>query len=57
METDTKKKNYRNWYVGVKMTLPLGVPHASKDGIVVPTPEERMMYMEVVKNKDLYQAK
>lgn len=48
METDTKKENYGDWYVGVKMTLPLAVPHASKDGIVVPTPEERMMYMEIV---------
>lgn len=49
METDTKKKNYRDWYVGVKMTLPLTVPHASKNGIVVPTPEERMMCMEIVR--------
>lgn len=37
-----------SWYVGVKMTLPLAIPHAPKDGIVVPTPEERMMCMEII---------
>ena len=54
---DKKKKKYGDWYVGVKMTLPLAVPHAPKNGIVVPIPEERMMCMEIIKNKDLYQAK
>lgn len=42
-------KNYDGWYGGVKMNLPLAIPHASKDGIVVPTPEERMMCMEIVR--------
>lgn len=45
---DKKKKKYGDWYVGVKMILPLAVPHAPKDGIVVPTPEERMMCMEII---------
>lgn len=50
---DKKKKKYGDWYVGVKMILPLAVPHASKDGIVVPTPEERMMCMEIVRKHPL----
>lgn len=57
MKKTEKGNNCDVWYVGVKMTLPLAVPHVSEDGIVVPTPEERMMYMEIVQNKDLYQAK
>lgn len=46
-----KDHEYQELYVGTKLHLPLPTPLSSKNGIMIPVLEEKLMCMEIIPQK------